>query len=488
MSLPRPAAVVVLAAGAGTRMRSATPKVLHRIGGRSLLGHVMAAARGLEPERLAVVVRHERDLVAAHVTEVDPGAVVVDQDDIPGTGRAVQCALAALDAQGELDGPLVVVAGDTPLLDADTLGELLRRHAEERNAVTVLTAELDEPYGYGRILRDANGSVTGVVEEKDATEDQRAIHEVNTSTYVFDAAVLRAAIAEVDQDNAQGEVYLTDVVAGSHSRGLPVHASTVPDAKLVEGCNDRVQLAQLGAELNRRTLERHMRAGVGIVDPSTTWIDVTVDIAPDVTILPGCQLYGATTIATDAVVGPEVTLTDTEVGEGAHVLRTHANLAVIGAGAEVGPFTHLRPGTRIGARGKVGSFAETKNATLGDGAKVPHLAYVGDGDVGENANIGCGTVFANYDGSTKHRTVVGREARIGSGTRLVAPVTVGDGAYTGAGAVIREDVPPGALAVSAPPQRTIDGWVARRRPGTPAAEAAQNAIRDGQQRENEENR
>ena len=488
MSLPRPAAVVVLAAGAGTRMRSRTPKVLHRIGGRSLLGHVMAAARGLDPERLAVVVRHERDMVAAHVAEVDATAVVVDQDDVPGTGRAVQCALAALDAQAPLDGPLVVVAGDTPLLDADTLGELLRRHAQEGNAVTVLTARIDNPRGYGRILRDEAGAVTGVVEEKDATDAQRTIDEVNTSTYVFDAAVLRAAIAEVGQDNAQGEVYLTDVVAGTHARGLPVHASVVPDSKLVEGCNDRVQLAQLGAELNRRVLERHMRAGVGIVDPTTTWIDVTVDIAPDVTILPGCQLYGATTIAADAVVGPATTLTDTEVGEGAHVVRTHANLAVIGAAAEVGPFTHLRPGTRIGARGKVGSFAETKNATLGDGAKVPHLAYVGDGDVGENANIGCGSVFANYDGATKNRTTVGREARIGSGTLLVAPVSVGDGAYTGAGAVIRQDVPPGALAVSSPPQRSIEGWVASRRPGTPAAAAAEQADRGAQQRDDEENR
>lgn len=354
----RPAAVVVLAAGAGTRMRSRLPKVLHRIGGRSLVGHVSHAARGLNPHRLAVVVRYQRDLVAAHIEEIDPDALIVDQDEIPGTGRAVQCALTALDEAELLDGPVVVVAGDTPLLNTETLGALLSQHAQERNAITVLTARIPDPHGYGRILRDDAGDVTGIVEEKDATDAQRAINEVNTSTYVFDAAVLRDAIGNVGTDNAQGEVYLTDVVADTHAKGLPVRGFIVPDATLVEGANDRVQLAALAKELNRRVLEKHMRAGVQIIDPDSTWIDVTVEIGQDTAVLPGSNLLGATVVGTDAVVGPSSTLMDTEVGDGASVVTTHAELAVIGAGAEVGPFVRLHAGVAVPANTTVPSFTD----------------------------------------------------------------------------------------------------------------------------------
>lgn len=469
------AAAVVLAAGAGTRMRSATPKMLHPLGGRTLLGHALTAASATGPGRLAVVVRHQRDLVAAHVTEIDRAAELVDQDEIPGTGRAVQCALEALDAPEPLEGPVLVMAGDVPLLDAGILSELAAAHAAEGNAITLLTATLQDATGYGRVLR-SGGQVTGIVEERDASAEQRAITEINTSTYVFDAAVLRRALRQVGRENAQGEVYLTDVIALAHAEGLSVRALQVEDPWAVEGVNDRVQLAALGAELNRRTLEGWMRAGVTVVDPASTWIDVTVELAEDVTLAPGTQLHGTTTVGAGASIGPDTTLTDCKVGERAEVIRTHGTGAVIGADAVVGPFAYLRPETALGVGGKIGTFVETKNATIGDGAKVPHLSYVGDAEIGEGTNIGAASVFVNYDGVTKRRTRVGRHARTGSDNMFVAPVTVGDGAYTGAGTVIRQDVPPGALAVPESGQRNIPGWVQRKRPGTPAAEAASHAL------------
>ncbi|MGN8244877.1 bifunctional UDP-N-acetylglucosamine diphosphorylase/glucosamine-1-phosphate N-acetyltransferase GlmU [Cellulomonas soli] len=492
----RPAAVIVLAAGEGTRMRSSTPKVLHGLGGRSMLGHALATARALEPARVAVVVRHERERVAEHARVLDPQVLLVDQDDIPGTGRAVQVAMTALDAAAQagaasagdgpgvvgsaagaaLTGAVVVIAGDVPLLDPGTLTELLAAHHADGNAVTVLTTEVEDPTGYGRILREpGSGDVLGIVEEKDADDEQRTITEINSSIYVFDADVLRSALGRLDQDNAQGEVYLTDVLAIARTDGGHVRALRTDDPFAVEGVNDRVQLAVLRAELNRRILEDWMRAGVTVVDPATTWVDVDVDLAPDVTLLPGTQLHGATVVASGATIGPDTTLTDVEVGPGATVVRTHGSLAVIGADASVGPFAYLRPGTVLGEHGKIGTFVETKNATIGTGSKVPHLSYVGDATIGEHTNIGAASVTVNYDGVNKHRTTIGSYARTGADNMFVAPVTIGDGAYTGAGSVIRRDVPAGALAVSAAPQRSIEGWVARARAGTPAAEAAARA-------------
>ena len=474
MSPARPAAVVVLAAGEGTRMKSSTPKVLHTIGGRSLLGHAIAAARGLEPEHLAVVVRHGRDAVAAHVAEVDPEALIADQDDVPGTGRAVQCGLATLP---ELSGTVVVTYGDVPLLETDTLRDLVEAHQRDGDAVTVVTAEVADPTGYGRILRADDGSVAGIVEQKDATSLQRAITEINSGIYAFDAAVLTAALARVDTDNAQGEVYLTDVLAIARADGGRVAGCRVDDVWQTEGVNDRVQLAAIGAELNRRLLDRHMRGGVTVVDPATTWVDAEVRLGRDVTLLPGTQLHGTTSVDDGASVGPDTTLRDCRIGERAVVVRSHATGAEIGPGADVGPFSYLRPGTRLGAEGKIGAFVETKNAVIGRGSKVPHLSYVGDAEIGEGANIGAATVFVNYDGVAKHRTVVGDHVRIGSDTMLVAPVTIGDGAYTAAGSVIDGDVPAGAIAVARARQRNIEGWVERRRAGSPAAEAAARARR-----------
>lgn len=492
-SAPPPAAVVVLAAGQGTRMRSAVPKMLHEVGGRSLVGHVVAAAQSLTPQRLAVVVRHQGELVADHVLGLAPESLIVDQDEIPGTGRAVQCAMAELDARalaalaadgvpdgaegqgsrGGIDGAVVVVAGDTPLVDGEVLSDLLAAHHAEASAVTVLTTVVEDSTGYGRIVRDhTSGDVLRIVEHKDASDVEREIREINSSIYVFDAAVLRDALGRLGSDNAQGEVYLPDVLEIARDAGGAVRAVVAQDPMTVEGVNDRRQLAALGAEMNRRVLDRWMAAGVTVVDPGTTWVDVDVELSEDVTILPGTQLHGATKVATGAVIGPDTTLTDVEVGASATVVRTHGNLAVVREGASVGPFAYLRPGTDLGRNGRIGTFVETKNAEIGEGSKVPHLSYVGDATIGEHTNVGAASITVNYDGVRKHRTVIGSHARTGADNMFVAPVTIGDGAYTAAGSVIRRDVPSGALGVSAGPQRNIDGWVARRRPGTPAAEAA----------------
>ena len=412
----RLAAVIVLAAGEGTRMKSATPKVLHRIGGRTLVGHAIAAARAVSPEHLAVVVRHERDLVAAHVAEVDPAG----RDRRPGRGqghRPGDRVRPRRAARRTSQGTVLVTYGDVPLLAGDTLQSLVEEHVATQSAVTVITAHLDDPTGYGRILRGADDGVEGIVEQKDATDEQRAITEINSGIYAFDAAVLVDALAQVGTDNAQGEKYLTDVLAIARRAGGRVSAHLIADLWQTEGVNDRVQLARLGKELNRRTTERWMREGVTIIDPDTTWIDSDVTIGRDATILPGTQLLGATTIGERATIGPDTTLTDTEVGAGAEVKRTEALLAVIGEGATVGPFSYLRPGTELGAKGKIGGFVETKNAKIGDGAKVPHLTYAGDATIGEGANIGAGTIFANYDGVAKHHTTVGKHSFVGSDTR-----------------------------------------------------------------------
>ena len=321
---------------------------------------------------------------------------------------------------------------------------------------------------------DEAGQGVGV-EQADATESQRAIREVNAGVYAFDIADLRSALSRLSSNNAQQELYLTDVIAIVRQDGRTVRAMHVDDSALVAGVNDRVQLSDLGAELNRRIVARHQRAGVTIIDPATTWIDVDVEIGADTVVHPGTQLLGATAIGADCTIGPDSTLTSMEIGDRASVIRTHGELSVIGAGATVGPFTYLRPGTELGADGKLGAFVETKNSTIGAGTKVPHLTYVGDADIGEHSNIGASSVFVNYDGETKRRTTIGSHVRTGSDTMFVAPVTVGDGAYTGAGTVLRDDVPPGALAVSDNAQRTIEGWVLRKRPASASADAARKA-------------
>ncbi|AGB25364.1 glucosamine-1-phosphate N-acetyltransferase [Mycobacterium sp. JS623] len=468
------AAVLVLAAGAGTRMRSDTPKVLHTLAGRSMLAHALHSVANAAPGHLVVLLGHDRDrvepAVAALAEELGrPIQVAVQQEQL-GTGHAVRCALAAL--PDDFTGVVVVTYGDVPLLDADTLAGLIAAHSAESAAVTVLTTTLADPTGYGRVVRTADGEVIAIVEHADAGPSELTIQEINAGVYAFDATALRSALDRLEPHNAQQELYLTDVISIVRSDGLVVRAKHIDDSTLVAGVNDRVQLAELGAELNRRIVAAHQRAGVTIVDPATTWIDVDVTIGRDTVIRPGTQLLGSTRIGGHCLIGPDTTLADVTVGDQASVVRTHATSAAIGDGADVGPFTYLRPGSVLGADGKLGAFVETKNATIGTGTKVPHLTYVGDADIGEHSNIGASSVFVNYDGENKSRTTIGSHVRTGSDTMFVAPVNVGDGAYTGAGTVVREDVPPGALAVSAGPQRNIEGWVAKKRPGSKAAAAA----------------
>lgn len=453
----RVAAVIVLAAGEGTRMNSATPKVLHALAGRTMLGHVLAAAEQLAPDHLLVVVGHARELVTATLTGSAKAVVQETQD---GTGHAVR---VALDSLGPLEGTVVVVPGDAPLLTAATLQQLVDTHLAEDAATTLLTARVQDPSGYGRVVRDAEG-VTAVVEHKDADAETLLINEVATSVYAFDATLLREALSQLRTDNAQGEQYLTDVVGLHKAAGLTVAATIATDADETRGVNDRVQLAQLARILRDRIVQRHQRAGVAFLDPATTWVDADVLLEPDVTVGQNTQLHGRTVIRRDAVVGPDTALIDCEVGAGATVVRSQATGARIGANAAVGPYTFLRPGTVLGEGSRAGAYVEIKNSEIGAGSKVPHLAYVGDATVGARSNIGAGTIVVNYDGRDKHRTVVGDDARVGSNNSLVAPVTVGDGAYTAAGSAITEDVPHGALGVGRARQRNIDDWVARKRP------------------------
>ncbi len=466
-----PLAVIVLAAGQGTRMRSAVPKVLHGFAGRSLLGHVLAAAAPLEAGATLVVVGHARDAVAAHLAEIAPAAEPVVQDQQRGTGHAVRLALQALPP--DATGTVLVLPGDTPLLTPATVRALLAAHAGA--AATILTSVVADAAGYGRVLRGPDGEVQQVVEHHDATEQQRAVREIATGLYAFDCALLRAAVAGLPTDNAQAEEYLPDVIAILVKAGHRVAACTAPAAETA-GVNDRVQLAAAHRSYNTRLLEAHMLAGVTVIDPATTWVDAGVVLAPDVTLLPATDLHGGTEIAAGAVVGPQVTLTDTVVGERARIDRAVGVRARIGADVTIGPYAYLRPGTVLAAGVHIGTYVELKAADVGAGTKIPHLSYVGDATIGEQTNIGAATVFVNYDGQAKHHSVIGSHARTGADNMFVAPVEVGDGAYTAAGSVISEDVPPGALGLARSRQRNVAGWVARRRPGTPAAEAAARAL------------
>ncbi len=459
-------------------MKSATPKVLHELCGRTLVGHVLAAARELDPENLVAVVGHAREQVTAHLAETDGDVRTAVQEQQNGTGHAVRMALEELG--GEIDGTVVVVCGDTPLLTGATLTALAAAHRTDGNAVTVLTAEVPDATGYGRIVRDAGGAVTAIVEHKDANSGQRAIREINSGVFAFDGHLLADALKKVRTDNSQGEEYLTDVLGILREAGHRVGASVAGDHREIAGINNRVQLAEARRILNDRLLTQAMLDGVTVIDPATTWVDVTVTFGQDAVVHPGTQLQGTTHIGAGAEVGPNTRLTDTRVGAGARVDNTVALSSTIGENASVGPYAYLRPGTRLGAKGKIGTYVETKNASIGEGTKVPHLSYVGDATIGDFSNIGAASVFVNYDGESKHHTTVGSHCKTGSDNMFVAPVTVGDGAYTAAGSVITKDVPPGSLAVARGQQRNIEGWVARKRPGSAAAKAAEAASRRGE--------
>jgi bifunctional UDP-N-acetylglucosamine pyrophosphorylase/glucosamine-1-phosphate N-acetyltransferase len=446
-----------MAAGEGTRMRSSTPKMLHPVCGRPLVAWPILAAREAGAGRVAAIVSPGRDLSAG----LPEGVEIVEQPEADGTGGAIRAALPLIEA-GET---VLVLSGDVPLISTETIAGLLEAHRASPAAATMLTIELDDPGSYGRVVRGDSGEVERVVEAKaagDADPEQLAIREVNAGTYAFDAAPLAEALASLSNQNAQGEYYLPDVFPALRQAGHSVAAHVADDIAVTMGVNNRVDLAAVEAEARRRLLEEHMLAGVTVVDPGSTWVDADVEIEADARIEPGTSLRGETRIGAGSVIGPLATLVDSAVGAESAVVRSHLVECQVGDGCSVGPFAYLRPGAVLDAGAKVGTFVEIKNSHIGKGAKVPHLSYIGDADVGPGSNVGAGSITANYDGFSKNRTVIGRDVRIGVDTMLIAPVEVGDSAYTGAGAVIKDDVPEGALAVSENAQRNIDGYAARK--------------------------
>jgi len=456
-----------MAAGEGTRMRSSVPKVLHPVCGRPMIAWPVLAAREAGAGRVAVIVPPDRDLSPV----LPDGVETVVQPAADGTGGA---ARAALDVIGDA-GTVLVLSGDHPLVSAELISELFDAHGSAEAAATVMTTELDDPASYGRIVRDSNGEVERIVEVKgpgDATPEQLAIREINTGTYAFDARPLSDALERITNDNAQGEYYLGDVLPLLRESGLRVAAYRVADPSVNLGVNTRVELAEANREARRRILTSHMLAGVTMIDPDATWIDADVEIAPDTTIEPACFLRGATRVGRGAVVGPFTTLINTVLGAGAVARHSYLVECEVLERCSVGPFTYIRPRTKLREGVKAGAFVEIKGSDVGRGSKVPHLSYVGDAEVGEDANIGAGSITANWDGFRKHRTVIGDHVRIGVDTALVAPVNVGDAAYTGAGSVITDDVPPGALGISRPEQQNVEGY---------AEKTAKEAAKEGEE-------
>jgi bifunctional UDP-N-acetylglucosamine pyrophosphorylase/glucosamine-1-phosphate N-acetyltransferase len=462
-------------------MRSeSTAKVMHGFAGRPMLGHVLAAADGAAPTHTVVVVGHRREQIEDFLREDRPEALTAVQEHQLGTGHATRIGLEGADAAGFTDGTVLVLPGDAPLLRADTLAMFVAEHEASGASATLMTSRVPDPTGYGRVLRAADGAVERVVEHRDASPEELQVDEVAAGVYAFRAGALREALGLITADNAQGEQYLPDAVAILRGRGDAVGAVIAP-ADETAGVNDRVQLAAAHRTINARLLEDLMRAGVTVVDPHTTWVDATVLVEPDAVLLPGTYLEGATVVGGGARIGPETTLTDTLVGARAMITRSTCRSAVVGSEATVGPYAYLRPGADLGHEVHVGTFVEVKASDIGAGAKVPHLTYVGDASIGVGTNIGAANVFANYDGVHKHRTRVGDHVRSGSDTIFVAPVEVGDGAYTAAGSTITNDVPPGAIAVGRAAQRNVAGWTLRRRAGTASAEAARRALDAEQQ-------
>lgn len=446
-------AAIVLAAGEGKRLRSSLPKVLHRVSGAPLVGHVIAAARTRGLERTVVVVSKRKDEIAAALEEAGHLSLeFVVQDPPKGTGDA---ARVAMDSLGDISGAVLLTPGDTPLITEASLGALFDLHEETGAGATLLTAELDDPTGYGRVIRGDDGLVEKIVEHRDATPEELAVNEINAGVYVFDADALRAALPLLSDDNAQGEYYVTDVIGLLREEGRTV-AALVTDAVEVAGVNDRKQLSEAGEQLRRRTCEKWMAEGVTIVDPATTHIDSTVVIEPDATILPFTFLEGDTVIRTGATVGPQCRIVDSEIDSGADVTYAVVRGSRVGPEASVGPFASLRPGTVLERGAHLGTFVEAKKSVVGEGSKANHLAYLGDAIIGKNVNVGAGTITCNWDGVNKNETVIEDDAYISSDTMLVAPVRIGKRAATGAGSVVREDVPDDALAVGVP-ARIIPG-------------------------------
>ena len=454
---------IVLAAGFGKRMNSSTPKVLHPICGVPMLGHVLETVQELKPTQIITVVGHGKERVTKYLNSEFKKVKTVEQKEQKGTGHAVQTALAQMKNS---KGLVLITAGDTPLLTSDSITRLVLAAKESKAAV--LTADLPDPTGYGRIIRLAS-MVDRIVEQSDATAEELEITEINTGVYVFDIEILKKAMTQLKANNKQGEIYLTDVVAVINNMGESVSAVMCEDYLEALGINDRSQLALAQQILQQTINEYWMSQGVSMRNPDSVVVDVNVELGQDIFLDNNIHLLGNTQIGNNSIIGPDTMLKDCVVGTNSHVLRTTAMGAKIGNNCEIGPYTYLRPGTVLKNGVKAGAYVEIKNSTIGEGSKVPHLSYVGDATIGIETNIGAATVFVNYDGVQKHKTVVGDHVKIGSDTMLVAPVKIGDGAYTAAGSVITENVPAGALGVERTKQRNIEGWVARKRGKTKSA-------------------
>ncbi|MEE1361710.1 MAG: bifunctional UDP-N-acetylglucosamine diphosphorylase/glucosamine-1-phosphate N-acetyltransferase GlmU [Selenomonadaceae bacterium] len=443
---------VILAAGKGTRMKSKLPKVLHKAAGKPMLQHVLDAANKGGAERNIVVVGFGGDVVREAMG--DQAEFVVQTEQL-GTGHAVKQAAPLLEG---FDGTVMVLCGDTPLLTGDLLNKLYTEHKEAKAKATVLTAIMPDATGYGRIIRTEDGSVARIVEHKDATEEERKVNEVNSGIYCFEAKDMFEALEQVGCDNAQGEYYLPDVLEILRDKGEKIWAVAADDYESTLGINSRVQLSGAEAILRRRKNIELMDNGVTIMDPSTTYVDCDVEVGSDTVIYPMTWLEGKTVIGENCKIGPSCRFSDTVIGNNVTAHFAYGHECVVDDGVDFGPYVHLRPKTHIGNNVHIGNFVEVKNSNVGEGTKLPHLQYIGDSDVGKNVNCGCGTVTVNYDGKIKHRTIIGDNAFVGCNTSLVAPVTIGEGAYTGAGSVITKDVPAKTLAIGRAHQKNISGW------------------------------
>ncbi|MDH3997867.1 MAG: bifunctional UDP-N-acetylglucosamine diphosphorylase/glucosamine-1-phosphate N-acetyltransferase GlmU [Desulfuromonadales bacterium] len=456
--MERQLAAVILAAGQGTRMKSALPKVLHPVAGRPMLTQVVALAKQLGAAPVVPVIGHGAETVRQMLANQELTFAL--QSEQLGTGHALQCAESALE---QFHGDLLLLCGDVPLLRQQTLVALLTQHRHSDAAISILTAQMDDPTGYGRIIRGEAG-VEQIVEEKDASPQQRQVDEINTGIYVFKAPQVFELLRQIDNSNAQGEYYLTDVVAAARSNGQRVEAVIAEDAAEAMGVNDRVQLSEAGAILRQRINQAHQRAGVTLVDPAASYIDPEVVIGADTLLHPGVHLRGATRIGSGCIIEPGAVITDCQLGDNVHIkpgsVMTESS---IGNDCAIGPMAHLRPGTVLAGNNKIGNFVETKKAEFGEKSQASHLTYIGDATLGKNVNVGCGTITCNYDGVNKYRTVIEDNVFVGSDTQFVAPVTIGKGSLIGAGSTITKDVPADALALSRSEQKIVPGWAERNR-------------------------
>ena len=447
---------IILAAGAGTRMKSKKPKILHEVCDTPMIELVLKAVEEAGVTDSLVVVGHQADEVRRNLSGYNLEFAL--QRERLGTGHAVMQAIKSIPQEGTI----LVLCGDTPLLCGESLKSFISRHTGDGNAATVMTTLFDNPFGYGRIVRNAEGNFTSIIEEKDADEDEKLIKEINSGIYCFEAKDLREALNGLENNNSQGEYYLTDVIEILSNKGKKTGTYGIEDSREILGVNNRIQLSEAEQIMKARILRRHMLAGVTIINPADTMIGIDVKIEPDTVIFPGSRLLGKTRIGPDCEIGPYTVLENVTIGSGTSIIQSTARESVIGKDAKIGPYAYLRPGSNIGNDVKLGDFVEVKNSKIGDGSKASHLAYIGDADVGKRVNISCGVVFVNYDGKKKYRTSVGDDAFIGCNVNLVAPITVNSRAYVAAGTTVTQDVPGGALCIGRSRQENKENWVDRK--------------------------